>query len=160
PKMYNLGGLEWKKTKANVEANVNDIAEELIRLYQERAMKEGFKFSPDTEMKEAFEARLPYESSPEQLSSIHEIKNDMEDKKPMDRLLCGDVGYGKTEVAIRAAFKAVQDGKQVAFLVPTTILAAQHFESLIERIEDYPVNVALMSRFRTAKENRETAQGL
>src|SRR5699024_8032397 len=98
--------------------------------------------------------------TPDQLASIHEIKNDMEDKKPMDRLLCGDVGYGKTEVAIRAAFKAVQDGKQVAFLVPTTILAAQHFESLIERIEDYPVNVALMSRFRTAKENRETAQGL
>ncbi len=160
PKMHKLGGVEWKRTKAKVEANVNDIAEELIRLYQERAMTEGFKFSPDTEMQEAFEARFPYEPTPDQLASIHEIKNDMEDKKPMDRLLCGDVGYGKTEVAIRAAFKAVQDGKQVAFLVPTTILAAQHFESLIERIEDYPVNVALMSRFRTAKENRETAQGL
>ncbi|MCK1976648.1 transcription-repair coupling factor [Jeotgalicoccus huakuii] len=160
PKMHKLGGVEWKRTKAKVQQNVNDIAEELIRLYQERAMSEGFKYSPDTEMQEAFEARFPYEPTPDQLASIHEIKNDMEDSKPMDRLLCGDVGYGKTEVAIRAAFKAVQDGKQVAFLVPTTILAAQHFESLIERIEDYPVNVAMMSRFRTAKENRETAVGL
>jgi Transcription-repair coupling factor (superfamily II helicase) len=149
-----------EKTKAKVEANVNDIAEELIRLYQERAQSKGFQFSPDTEMQEAFEARFPYEPTPDQLASVHEIKKDMEDPKPMDRLLCGDVGYGKTEVAIRAAFKAVQDGKQVAFLVPTTILAAQHFESLIERIEDYPVNVAMMSRFRTAKENRETAEGL
>lgn len=160
PKMHKLGGVEWKKTKAKVEANVNDIAEELIRLYQERAQSKGFQFSPDTEMQEAFEARFPYEPTPDQLASVHEIKKDMEDPKPMDRLLCGDVGYGKTEVAIRAAFKAVQDGKQVAFLVPTTILAAQHFESLIERIEDYPVNVAMMSRFRTAKENRETAEGL
>ena len=160
PKMHKLGGVEWKKTKAKVEANVNDIAEELIRLYQERAQAKGFQFSPDTEMQEAFEARFPYEPTPDQLASINEIKRDMEEAKPMDRLLCGDVGYGKTEVAIRAAFKAVQDGKQVAFLVPTTILAAQHFESLIERIEDYPVNVAMMSRFRTAKENRETAEGL
>src|SRR5699024_8802750 len=160
PKMHKLGGVEWKRTKAKVEANVNDIAEELIRLYQERAMTEGFKFSPDTEMQVASESRLPYEATNDQLTSIHDIKYDMEDTKPMDRLLCGDVGYGKTEVAIRAAFNAVQDGKQVAFLVPTTILAAQHFESLIERIEDYPVNVAMMSRFRTAKENRETQEGL
>src|SRR5699024_11225381 len=146
--------------KAKVEANVNDIAEELIRLYQERAMTEGFKFSPDTEMQEAFEARFPYEPTPDQLASIHEIKNDMEDKKPMDRLLCGDVGYGKTEVGIRAAFKAVQDGKQVAFLVPATILAAQHFERLIERIEDYQVNVALMSGYRYGIENIEIAKRL
>src|SRR5699024_4569472 len=111
-------------------------------------------------MQASFEARFPYEPTPDQYASVGEIKKDMENIRPMDRLLCGDVGYGKTEVAIRAAFKAVQDGKQVAFLVPTTILAAQHFESLIERIEDYPVNVAMMSRFRTAKENRETQEGL
>src|SRR5699024_2602652 len=129
PKMHKLGGVEWKKTKAKVEANVNDIAEELIRLYQERAQSKGFQFSPDTEMQDAFEARFPYEPTPDQLASVHEIKKDMEAERPMDRLLCGDVGYGKTEVAIRAAFKAVQDGKQVAFLVPTTILAVQNLQS-------------------------------
>lgn len=160
PKMHKLGGTEWKKTKAKVEASVNEIADELMKLYQERAEARGYKFSPDTDMQQAFEERFPYEPTPDQIASVNEIKNDMEDIKPMDRLLCGDVGYGKTEVAIRAAFKAVQDGKQVAFLVPTTILAAQHFESLIERIEDYPVNVAMMSRFRTAAQNKKTREGL
>src|SRR5699024_9475780 len=123
PKMHKLGGVEWKRTKAKVEANVNDIAEELIRLYQERAMTEGFKCSPDTEMQEAFEARSPYAPTPDQVASIHHNKNDIEDNTPMDRRLCGDAGHGKTEGAISAAFTAVQDGKQVAFLVPTTILA-------------------------------------
>lgn len=160
PKMHKLGGSEWKKTKAKVEANVNEIADELIKLYQERAQTKGFKFSPDTDMQMAFEARFPYEATPDQLASAHEIKKDMEAEQPMDRLLCGDVGYGKTEVAIRAAFKAVQDGKQVAFLVPTTILAAQHFESFIERIEEYPVNVEMLSRFRTPKQVKETKEGL
>lgn len=160
PKMHKLGGSEWKKTKAKVEANVNEIADELIKLYQERAQAKGFKFSEDTDMQMAFEERFPYEPTPDQLASAHEIKSDMETERPMDRLLCGDVGYGKTEVAIRAAFKAVQDGKQVAFLVPTTILAAQHFESFIERIEEYPVNVEMLSRFRTPKQVKKTKEGL
>src|SRR5699024_8027626 len=120
----------------------------------------GFRFSEDTEMQASFEARFPYEPTPDQYASVGEIKKDMENIRPMDRLLCGDVGYGKTEVAIRAAFKAVQDGKQVAFLVPTTILAAQHFESLIERIEDFPVNVEMMSRFRTPAQLKKTREGL
>ena len=160
PKMHKLGGTEWKKTKAKVEANVNEIADELLKLYQERSQSEGFRFSEDTEMQSSFEARFPYEPTPDQYASVGEIKKDMENIRPMDRLLCGDVGYGKTEVAIRAAFKAVQDGKQVAFLVPTTILAAQHFESLIERIEDFPVNVEMMSRFRTPAQLKKTREGL
>ena len=160
PKMHKLGGTEWKKTKAKVESSVNELADELLKLYQERAATEGFKFSPDNDMVQSFEERFPYEETPDQLASIHEIKQDMERVQPMDRLLCGDVGYGKTEVAIRAAFKAVQDGKQVAVLVPTTILAAQHYETFIERIEDFPVNVEMMSRFRTPKEMREVKKGL
>lgn len=160
PKMHKLGGTEWKRTKARVEASVNELADELLKLYQERAASVGFKFSEDNDMVDAFEDKFPYEPTPDQIASINEIKKDMEAVKPMDRLLCGDVGYGKTEVAIRAAFKAVQDGKQVAVLVPTTILAAQHFETFIERIEDFPVNVEMMSRFRTAKEMREVRQGL
>ncbi|MFD2831617.1 transcription-repair coupling factor [Corticicoccus populi] len=160
PKMHKLGGTEWKKTKAKVEANVNEIADELIKLYQERSQAEGYRFSEDNDMQMSFEARFPYEPTPDQLASTHEIKKDMEMARPMDRLLCGDVGYGKTEVAIRAAFKAVQDGKQVAFLVPTTILAAQHFESFIERIEEYPVNVEMLSRFRTPKQVKKTKEGL
>lgn len=160
PKMHKLGGTDWKKTKAKVEANVNEIADELIKLYQERSQAEGFAFSMDTDMQASFEERFPYEPTPDQVASVGEIKKDMESLQPMDRLLCGDVGYGKTEVAIRAAFKAVQDGKQVAFLVPTTILAAQHYESLIERIEDFPVNVDMMSRFRTAGQLKKTKEGL
>ncbi|KIH70425.1 transcription-repair coupling factor [Salinicoccus roseus] len=160
PKMHKLGGTEWKKTKAKVEANVNEIAEELIKLYQERSQAEGFSFSDDTDMQSSFEERFPYEPTPDQSASINEIKKDMESLRPMDRLLCGDVGYGKTEVAIRAAFKAVQDGKQVAFLVPTTILAAQHYENMIERIEDFPINVDMMSRFRTSGQLKKTKEGL
>src|SRR5699024_10232797 len=137
PKMHKLGGTEWKKTKAKVESSVNELADELLKLYQEHAATKGFKFSSDNDMVQSFEERFPYEETPDQLASIHEIKQDMEKVQPMDRLLWGDVGYGKTEVAIRAAFKAVQDGKQVAVLVPTTILAAQHFETFIERIEDF-----------------------
>ena len=160
PRMHKLGGSEWKKAKARVEANVNEIAEELLKLYEARASAVGFQFSPDTEMQDSFESKFPYEPTPDQVASTNEIKRDMEDIKPMDRLLCGDVGYGKTEVAIRAAFKAVQDGKQVAFLVPTTILASQHFESFIERMDEFPVNVSMMSRFRTQKQLKETREGL
>lgn len=160
PKLNKLGGSEWKKTKAKVQQSVEDIAEELITLYKEREMSVGYQFGEDTAEQQAFELDFPYELTPDQAKSIEEIKADMELQKPMDRLLCGDVGYGKTEVAIRAAFKAVMEGKQVAFLVPTTILAQQHYETLIERMQDFPVEIQLVSRFRTAKEVRKTKEGL
>lgn len=160
PKLNKLGGSEWKKTKAKVQQSVEDIAEELIALYKEREMSVGYQFGEDTAEQQAFELDFPYELTPDQAKSIEEIKADMELQKPMDRLLCGDVGYGKTEVAIRAAFKAVMEGKQVAFLVPTTILAQQHYETLIERMQDFPVEIQLVSRFRTAKEVRKTKEGL
>lgn len=160
PKLYKLGGSEWKKTKAKVQRSVEDIADELIALYKEREQSVGYQFGPDSEEQYAFEMDFPYDLTDDQAKSIIEIKNDMEGQRPMDRLLCGDVGYGKTEVAVRAAFKAVMSGKQVAFLVPTTILAQQHYETLIERMRDFPVEIHLMSRFRTAKEVRETKEGL
>lgn len=160
PKLYKLGGSEWKKTKAKVQSNVEDIADELIALYKEREQSVGFQFAPDTEEQHVFEMDFPYELTEDQDKSIREIKADMESARPMDRLLCGDVGYGKTEVAVRAAFKAVMSGKQVAFLVPTTILAQQHYETLIERMRDFPVEIQLMSRFRTAKEIKATKEGL
>ncbi len=160
PKLNKLGGTEWKKTKARVQQSVNDIADELLKLYQERERVQGYQFGPDTEEQENFEMDFPYEPTEDQVRSLAEIKEDMEKPKPMDRLLCGDVGYGKTEVAVRAAFKAVMDGKQVAFLVPTTILAQQHYETFIERIQDFPVEVQMMSRFRTAKEIKQTKEGL
>ncbi|QLK85300.1 transcription-repair coupling factor [Staphylococcus sp. 17KM0847] len=160
PKLYKLGGSEWKKTKAKVQSSVEDIADELIALYKEREQSVGYRFMPDTEEQHAFEMDFPYDLTEDQEKSIHEIKEDMESERPMDRLLCGDVGYGKTEVAVRAAFKAVMSGKQVAFLVPTTILAQQHYETLLERMRDFPVEIQLMSRFRTTKEVRETKEGL
>ncbi|MCE5543973.1 transcription-repair coupling factor [Staphylococcus pseudintermedius] len=160
PKLYKLGGSEWKKTKAKVQRSVEDIADELIALYKEREQSVGYQFGPDTAEQYAFEMDFPYDLTDDQAKSIIEIKNDMESQRPMDRLLCGDVGYGKTEVAVRAAFKAVMSGKQVAFLVPTTILAQQHYETLIERMRDFPVEIHLMSRFRTPKEVRETKEGL
>ncbi|UTH13733.1 transcription-repair coupling factor [Macrococcus equipercicus] len=160
PKLNKLGGTEWKKTKARVQQSVNDIADELLKLYQERERVQGYQFGPDTEEQDSFEMDFPYEPTEDQKRSLEEIKEDMEKPKPMDRLLCGDVGYGKTEVAVRAAFKAVMDGKQVAFLVPTTILAQQHYETFIERIQDFPVEVQMMSRFKTAKEIKQTKEGL
>ncbi|MCZ0755786.1 transcription-repair coupling factor [Anoxybacillus sp. J5B_2022] len=160
PKIYKLGGTEWKKVKKKVESSVQDIAEDLIKLYAEREASKGYAFSPDTEMQREFEAAFPYQETEDQLRSIEEIKRDMESEKPMDRLLCGDVGYGKTEVALRAAFKAIMDGKQVAFLVPTTILAQQHYETVRERFQGYPINVGLLNRFRTKKQQTETIKGL
>ncbi|MDU7410817.1 MAG: CarD family transcriptional regulator, partial [Staphylococcus epidermidis] len=160
PRLNKLGGTEWKKTKAKVQQSVEDIADELIDLYKEREMSVGYQYGQDTAEQSAFEHDFPYELTPDQSKSIDEIKGDMEKARPMDRLLCGDVGYGKTEVAVRAAFKAVMDGKQVAFLVPTTILAQQHYETLLERMQDFPVEIQLVSRFRTAKEIRETKEGL
>ena len=160
PKLYKLGGTEWKRVKSKVQKSVQDIADDLIKLYAEREAAKGYAFSPDGDMQREFEVSFPYNETDDQLRSITEIKKDMERERPMDRLLCGDVGYGKTEVAIRAAFKAIMDGKQVAFLVPTTILAQQHYETLRERFQDYPISIGLMSRFRTKKQQTETIKGL
>ncbi|MFC4558558.1 transcription-repair coupling factor [Virgibacillus kekensis] len=160
PKLYKLGGSEWTKVKRKVQSSVEDIADDLIELYAEREARKGYAFSEDTEMQREFEASFPYQETEDQLRCIEEIKQDMERVRPMDRLLCGDVGYGKTEVAIRAAFKAIADGKQVAILVPTTILAQQHFETVRERFQDHAINIGLLSRFRTKKQQKETTEGL
>ncbi|MET3576233.1 transcription-repair coupling factor [Bhargavaea ullalensis] len=160
PKVHKLGGTEWKKTKSKVSKAVQDIADDLIKLYAKREAERGHAFPADDDMQHAFEASFPYDETDDQLRSIEEIKRDMESIRPMDRLLCGDVGYGKTEVAIRAAFKAVSDGKQVAFLVPTTILAQQHFETMKERFSGFPVEVRMLSRFGTKKQHTETIKGL
>ncbi|AGK51836.1 transcription-repair coupling factor [Bacillus sp. 1NLA3E] len=160
PKIYKLGGTDWKRVKKKVESSVQDIADDLIKLYAEREAAKGHSFSPDGDMQRDFEMAFPYQETEDQIRSINEIKKDMEKERPMDRLLCGDVGYGKTEVAIRAGFKAIADGKQVAFLVPTTILAQQHYETMRERFQDYPIKIGLLSRFRTRKEQLETIKGL
>ncbi|MBH8598768.1 MULTISPECIES: transcription-repair coupling factor [unclassified Thermoactinomyces] len=160
PKVYSLGGSEWSKVKNKVRTSVQDIAQDLIELYAKRQQAKGYSFAKDTPYQKEFEAMFPYEETPDQLRSIEEIKQDMEKEQPMDRLLCGDVGYGKTEVAIRAAFKATMDGKQVAVLVPTTILAQQHFETFRERFSGFPVQIHVLSRFRSRKEQKETIEGL
>lgn len=160
PKLHKLGGTEWKKTHKKVSNAVQDIADDLIKLYAKREAEKGYAFSPDSDEQRSFEAAFPYEETEDQLRTIAEVKKDMERERPMDRLVCGDVGYGKTEVAIRAAFKAILDGKQVAFLVPTTILAQQHYETISKRFEDYAINVGLLSRFRTKKQQTETLKGL
>jgi len=160
PKLYKLGGSEWKKVKSKVQSSVEDIADDLIQLYAEREAKKGYAFTPDNSLQREFESTFAYQETEDQLRCIEEIKQDMERTRPMDRLLCGDVGYGKTEVAIRAAFKAVADGKQVAILVPTTILAQQHYQTIIERFQDHAVEIGLLSRFRTAKQQREVLAGL
>ena len=160
PKVYKLGGSDWKKVKNKVRASVQDIAQDLIKLYAERQQAKGYGFSKDGEEMREFEAMFPYDETDDQLRAISEIKEDMEMPRPMDRLLCGDVGYGKTEVAIRAAFKSVMDSKQVAVLVPTTILAQQHYETFRERFADYPVNISVISRFRTRKEQTQTLKGV
>lgn len=160
PKLHKLGTAEWKKAKAKVTNAVKDIADELIKLYAKREAEKGYAFMPDTDEQRSFEAAFPHEETEDQLRTIEEVKYDMERERPMDRLVCGDVGYGKTEVAIRAAFKAIQDGKQVAFLVPTTILSQQHYETINARFEDYGINVGLLSRFRTRKQQLETIKGL
>lgn len=160
PTLHKLGGTAWKRTKSKVSAAVKDIADDLIKLYAQREAEKGYAFSPDDDLQSSFEDAFPYQETDDQLRSIEEVKRDMENIRPMDRLLCGDVGYGKTEVAIRAAFKAVNDGKQVAFLVPTTILAQQHYETMKERFEGFPVQVSLLNRFKTRKEQTETLKGL
>ncbi|CAM3449305.1 transcription-repair coupling factor [Hydrogenibacillus schlegelii] len=155
PKLSKLGSGEWKKTKQKVRQAVEEMARKLLELYARRAASPGFAFPPDDALQKEFEALFPYEPTPDQLRAIEEIKRDMESPRPMDRLLCGDVGYGKTEVALRAAFKAVMAGKQVAFLVPTTILAEQHYQTIKERMADFPVTVEVLSRFRTRAEQKD-----
>ena len=160
PKLNKLGGQEWHRTKSRVRGAVKDLAEDLLKLYAARQSQEGFAYGPDTIWQREFEEAFPYEETDDQLSAIEATKKDMESKRIMDRLICGDVGYGKTEVAIRAAFKAVQDGKQVALLVPTTILAQQHYNTFVQRMKDYPVVIRTMSRFRTKTEQAETVKEL
>ncbi|SFF03534.1 transcription-repair coupling factor [Alteribacillus iranensis] len=160
PKISKLGGSEWKKVKRKVESSVQDIADDLIKLYAEREASVGYAFSNHETEENAFASSFPYQETEDQLRAIQEIKEDMEKERPMDRLLCGDVGYGKTEVAIRAIFKAILDGKQVAMLVPTTILAQQHFDTISERFADYPINIGLLSRFRSRKQQAETLNSL
>ena len=159
-KLNKLNSTEWQKTRSRVKSAVKDMAKELIALYSKRMRTEGFAFSPDTDWQRDFEERFPYEETDDQLRCIEEIKHDMEMARPMDRLLCGDVGFGKTEVAIRAAFKAVMDGKQVAVLVPTTILAWQHYQTFLQRMDSFPVTVELLSRFRTPKQQENIVKRL
>lgn len=158
PKVNKLGSAEWQKAKAKARKSINEIAEDLVKLYAMRSTVKGHKFSKDTEWQKQFEDEFPFEETPDQLTSIEEIKLDMESEKPMDRLVCGDVGYGKTEVALRAAFKAVMDGKQVAILVPTTILAEQHYKNIKNRFSDFPIKIDMISRFKTTKQQKETLQ--
>ena len=160
PKLNRLGGQEWNKTKSRVRGAVKNIARELVQLYAVRQQTEGYQFGKDTVWQREFEEMFPFEETDDQLNAIEAVKEDMESRKIMDRLVCGDVGYGKTEVAIRAAFKAVQDSKQVVFLVPTTILAQQHYNTFVQRMKDFPVRVDLMCRFRTPAEQKKTVQDL
>jgi transcription-repair coupling factor (superfamily II helicase) len=160
PKIYSLGGQDWNRVKNRVKASVQELAKELLSLYAARDALEGFAFSRNHPWEKDFEGRFLYEETPDQLRAITEVQEDMEKTRPMERLLCGDVGYGKTEVALRAAFKAIMDGKQVAFLVPTTILAQQHYNTFLERFQGFPVEVGLLSRFKSAKEQKEVIKGL
>lgn len=156
PKLNKLGTQEWSKTKSKVHGAVEEIAKDLVALYAARQQQKGYAYGADTVWQQEFEEMFPYEETPDQLTAIEDTKRDMESTRIMDRLICGDVGYGKTEIAIRAAFKAVQEGKQVAYLVPTTILAQQHWSTFEQRMKNFPVKVAQLSSFRTSKEIKET----
>ena len=160
PKLNKLGGTEWSRTKQRVAHAAKDIAKELVALYAARSRAEGFRCGPDTVWQKEFEELFPYEETEDQLAAIDAVKQDMESGRVMDRLVCGDVGYGKTEIALRAAFKAVQEGKQVAYLVPTTILAQQHYNTFADRMRGFPVNIAMMSRFNSNAENKKVAERL
>lgn len=154
PRLSKLGGSEWERTRKKVSESIREMAEDLLHLYASREASEGYGFSPDNPWQREFEQAFPYEETPDQLKSINDVKRDMESKRPMDRLVCGDVGYGKTEVAMRAVFKAIMDGKQVAVLVPTTVLAEQHYQTFRERFQDYPCTIEVLSRFRTSSEQK------
>ncbi len=160
PKINKLGGKQWSKAKAKAKKAIEILAKDLVELYAKRQQATGFVYSKDNIWQTEFEDSFPYEETDDQLNAIHDVKEDMESTKVMDRLICGDVGFGKTEIAIRAAFKAVQDKKQVVFLVPTTILAQQHYQTFSKRMQNYPINVEMLSRFRTAKQQKEAIVGL
>ncbi len=160
PQLDRLGGVTWNRTKGRVKAKMRDMADELLKLYAQRRLTEGFAFSKDSNWQREFEDAFEFPPTKDQLTAVKDIKRDMEAEQPMDRLLCGDVGYGKTEVAMRAAFKALGDGKQVALLAPTTVLAFQHYETFRRRFQSFPIKVELMSRFRSAKENKATLEGI
>jgi transcription-repair coupling factor (superfamily II helicase) len=160
PRLDRIGSKSWESRKAKVKASVEQLAERLIRIYARRRAAKGYAFPKDSDWQLAFEAAFPYEETVDQIRCIEEVKTDMESEKPMDRLICGDVGYGKTEIAMRAIFKAASSGKQVAFLAPTTILAEQHFENFRERVGDYPVHISMLSRLVEKKEQRSTLAGL
>ncbi|MBS4024406.1 MAG: transcription-repair coupling factor [Clostridia bacterium] len=160
PKLYRLGGNDWHRVKARVKESVQELAKELLELYARREAIAGYSYSPDTVWQQNFESAFPYVETEDQLRAITEVKRDLERTRSMDRLLCGDVGYGKTEVALRAAFKVLMDGKQVAVLVPTTILAQQHYETFTQRFKDYPIKVEMLSRFRKPKQIKETISQL
>jgi len=160
PKIYKLGSAAWKKLKQKTKSRVKKIAFDLIKVYAKRRLEKGFQYQPDSYLQTELEASFIYEDTPDQSTATSDVKRDMESERPMDRLICGDVGFGKTEVAIRAAFKAVDNGKQVAVLVPTTILAFQHHRTFNERLKEMPVTVDYLNRFRTAKERRETLENL
>lgn len=159
-RLNRLGGTEWAMTKRKVKQSVKDLADSLIKLYAEREHSQGYAFSPDTTWQHQFESEFPYEETEDQLRSIDEMKRDMESSRPMDRLLCGDVGFGKTEVAMRGAFKAVMDGKQVAYLCPTTVLASQHANNFAQRMSGFPIKVRMLSRFSRPKQANETLRML
>ena len=160
PKVYKLGSKAWKTLKQKTKSRVKEIAFNLIKVYAKRKLEKGYQYKPDSYLQHELEASFIYEDTPDQISSTADVKADMESERPMDRLICGDVGFGKTEVAIRAAFKAVDNGKQVAVLVPTTILAYQHHRTFTQRLKDFPVTIDYLNRFRTAKEKRETLEKL
>lgn len=160
PRINKLGGSEWKKTKLRVRNKIHDIANQLLKIYAERELKHGFAFSKNDELQEQFNAQFPYEPTKDQLIAFEQIKKDMESSRPMDRLLCGDVGYGKTEVAFRAVFKAVMDSKQVLYLCPTTILSNQQYENAKERFQHFPVNIALLNRFTSYRDEKRIIEGL
>ncbi len=160
PKIDRIGGKTWQRTKEKVKRKIQEMAEKLIGLYAEREISKGFSFSPDTELHREFDSFFPYEETPDQIKALEDIKGNMESEKPMDRLICGDVGYGKTEVAMRAAFKAVYDGMQVAVLVPTTILCEQHFRTFNMRFSAFPVRIDYLSRFKSKQKQKETIRDL
>src|SRR5690606_23700973 len=160
PKVHKIGGKEWARTRDRTKKAIEEMAAELLELYAAREASEGYAYSEDSRWQREMESSFLFEDTPDQRQATEDVKRDMEAIRPMDRLICGDVGYGKTEIAIRAAFKAVQDGKQVAVLVPTTILAEQHLQSFAERLAGFPVRLEALSRFRTAKEQSDVLKGI
>ena len=160
PKLSKLGGTDWSRTKKRTRKALQDMAGELIKLYAVRKVAVGHSFPADTQWQKEMEASFEFEDTPDQITTTIEVKQDLEDASPMDRLLCGDVGFGKTEIAVRAAFKVVQESMQAAVLVPTTILAQQHHETFQSRLSTFPVKVEALSRFRTPKEQKEIVKGL